>query len=392
MYQYLKLQGPSSIGIPNRPCQIGARFRRFAFVRNDFWSETTNSVRVSSNTSPIVLRMNGLPRTVVSNIAILNTQYANYTFNTTRDYFLCGNPEEKVGGRLFIRLEDGSCQPIINPLVNFTGFENLPTYIVSIPAGSANLRPIDVSFTNGDEFILLQQLSDSRCSVIPDVVEMSDPPVFGLLSDGTWLQFDPRLNLVGNVAESPIADGGGQDAIHSGRVMSCANVPRSFLNEKQCAVSHVPLTCGTLSSTSDVYIKLDEPTLLTLFNLTGRYVYGLMGLTVIDQYNNMLAHPCSPGLRSRWLLKDLALCNATDIFNATNLTLSDLLRRSTDTNPYFRDITFPSQSVATCDPLDTNPLIELKVDGKCWTRVHPEYLSVYDVSKASPRYLSVFTL
>ena len=316
----------------------------------------------------------------MSNISILNSKYTNYTFNTTRDYRLCGNPEEVVGGRLYITLEDGSCQPVLNPAVNFKGVENLPTYVITVPAGPSSLRAIDTSFTNGDEFILLQPLSDSRCSMIPDVVEVNDPPIFGALSDGSWLQFDPRLNLEGNTIQRPIADGGGQDAVHSGKVMACSNVPRTFLNENQCSISKAPLTCGTVSSAPDVFIKLDEPTLLTLYNLTGRYVYGLKGLAVIDQYNNMIAHPCTPGLRSRWLLKDLSTCNATDIFNATNLTLSGLLKRSTDANPYFRDVTFP-KSGAECDPLDTNPEIELQVNDKCWTRVHPEYLSVYDVSK-----------
>ena len=242
-----------------------------------------------------------------------------------------------------------------------------------------SFSPIDALFTKGDEFIVQQPLSDPRCAVIPDVVQVNDAPIFGVLSDGSWLQFDPRLIFEGNTIQSPIADGGGQDAIHSGKVMACSNVPRTFLNENQCSISKVPLTCGASSSTSDVLIKLDEPTLLTLFNLTGRYVYGLRGLTVIDQFNNMIAHPCTPGLRSRWLLKEISTCNITDIFNTTNLTLIDLLRRSSDTNPYFRDITFP-QSGATCDPLDTNPVIELRVDSKCWTRVHPDYFSVYDVS------------
>jgi hypothetical protein len=139
------------------------------------------------------------------------------------------------------------------------------------------------------------------------------------------------------------------------------------LNEKQCSISYAPLACGSVYSAPDVFIKLDEPTLLTLHNLTGRYVYWLNGLTVVDQYNNMISHPCTPELRSRWLLKDITLCNATDLFNTTNLTLSYLLKRSTDTNPYFRDITFPQS--ATCAPLDTDPAIELAVDGKCWTRV-----------------------
>jgi hypothetical protein len=327
----------------------------------------------------MVITMNGIPRTVVSNVNILNSQYSNYTFNTTHDYLLCGSPEEKVGGRVYIALENGSCQPILNPAVNFTGFTNLVTYRLNIP-GFEYLSPIDESSTNGDEFMLQQSLNDPTCSMVPIIVEISDPPVLSVLPDNTWLQFDPRLHFVSNTLLSPIIDGGGQDAIYSSKVMACSNVPRTFLNEKQCSLSFAPLTCGTVSSTPDIFIKLDELTLLTLFNLTGRYVYGITGLSVIDQYNNKIAHPCTPGLRSRWLLKEISLCNNSDVFNITNATLSELLWRSTDTNPYFRDITFP-QSGMTCDPLDTYPAIELKVSGKCWTRVHPEYLSVYDVSK-----------
>jgi len=321
--------------------------------------------------------MNNIPRTVVSNISIVSSKYSNYTFNTTREYVLCNSPEEWVGGRVYITIEDGSCQTILNPVLNFTAFQNLPTYSLSIPAGSLDV--INLFSTRGDEFMLSQPLTDSRCAIIPDVVESSDPPVFGVLSDGSWVQFDPRLILEENTIQAPIADGGGQNVIRSGKVMSCSNVPRTFLNEKQCSVSSIPLTCGTTSPTPDVFIKLDESTLLTLFNLTGRYIYGLKGLPVIDMYNNMIAHPCTPGLRSRWLLKDISSCNATDIFNATNITLSGLLRKSTDPNVYFRDITFPYTG-ATCDPLDTHPTIEIQVDEKCWTRVHPEYLSIYDVS------------
>jgi hypothetical protein len=265
--------------------------------------------------------MNNIPRTVVSKISILSSQYSNYTFKITRDYLLCASPEETVGGRVYITLEDGSCQPILNPSVNFTGFVNLPTYYLTIPAES--LSVVDVSFTNGYEFLLLQPLSDSRCSIIPDVVEVNDPPVFGVLSDGSLLQFDPRLTLEGNTIQFPIADGGGQDVIRSGKAMACSNIPRNFLNDNQCLARKMPLTCGTVSPTPDVFISLDETTLMTLFNLRGRYVYGLKGLTVIDQYNNMIAHPCTPGKRSRWLLKDISMCTATYIFDATNMTLSD---------------------------------------------------------------------
>lgn len=377
-----RLYAPSNVGIPNQPCQIGARYRRYAFVRNDYFAGSkTSSIRISSNTFPIVILLNGVPRTVVSSITLQNNQYTNYTFNTTREYLLCKDPEGRVGGRVFVMLEDGTCQLFLNPVVNFTGFGNLPTYILKIPAvTSGNISAIESYNTNGDDLILLQTLSDTRCTSIPNIFEVNDPPVFGILPDGSWLQFDPRLNLKSNTVTKPLTDGGGQTTVQTAKMTTCSNVPRTFLNEKQCSISFAPLACGAVSTSPDVFIKLDEPTLLTLYNLTGRYVYGVKGLTVVDQLNNMIAHPCTSGLRSRWLLKDMALCYATDLFNSTNLTISNLLRRSADTNPLFRDITFPQSGV--CDPLDTNPAIEIIVDGKCWSRVHPEYLSVYDVSSA----------
>lgn len=109
---------------------------------------------------------------------------------------MCDDPEARVGGRVYKTLEYGTCQPILNPAVNFTGYENLPTYIVSIHTAAGNISPIDSYITNGDEFVLLQPLSDSRCSLIPDVVEVTDPPIFGAFPDGTWVQFDPRLKMV----------------------------------------------------------------------------------------------------------------------------------------------------------------------------------------------------
>lgn len=93
-----QLPGPTSVGVPSHPWEIGARFLRFWFVSNDGLS-WMNKIKVSSTSSPIVITMNGIPRTVVS------------------------NAEEVVGGRLFITLEEGSCQTTRNPAVDFTGFE-----------------------------------------------------------------------------------------------------------------------------------------------------------------------------------------------------------------------------------------------------------------------------
>jgi hypothetical protein len=78
--------------------------------------------------------------------------------------FLTNYPsEERVGDPMYITLDDGTCQPIYNPVINFTGFENLLTYSVSIPVGAGVLRSNDIPITRGDEFFLMVPLNDSSC-------------------------------------------------------------------------------------------------------------------------------------------------------------------------------------------------------------------------------------
>ena len=56
-----------------------------------------------------------------------------------------------------------------------------------------------------------------------------------------------------------------------------------------------------------------------------------------------------------------------------------LLRSTSDQNPFIRDVYFPS-SGTYCNITDTDPEIEIVVDGACWRRVHEDHMSVYDVS------------
>ena len=92
-----------------------------------------------------------------------------------------------------------------------------------------------------------------------------------------------------------------------------------------------------------------------------------------------LDHPCTPDVRSRWERKDIIECNPTDLYGNTTQSLTELLSESGDSNPYIRDIIFPKEG-KMCEASDTEPEIEIEVDGVCWKRVHDEYMSVFDVS------------
>ena len=136
--------------------------------------------------------------------------------------------------------------------------------------------------------------------------------------------------------------------------------------------------CKASSGTNQVDILLDNSTIAMLNNLTGRYVYAIQGL-LVNYDGIILEHPCTPGLRSRWEPKDMSDCNPTQLYSGTSQTLSNLLSNSGDRNPFMRDIHFPEEGTF-CNNSDTDPEIEIVVDGECWTRVHPEHKSVFDVS------------
>lgn len=219
------------------------------------------------------------------------------------------------------------------------------------------------------------------CSALPSITNRDDEPIFGRLSNGSWLMFDQRIDLKLNTPNSPIDDGGKHMSIntngHTNGQAFCSNVPRTFLNEYECKLSNNACRANS-GRGSQIDIVLNHATIAMLNNLTGRYVYAIEGLLV--NYNGIiLDHPCTPGLRSRWEQKIISDCNPTELYDATNETLSHLLSGSGDNNPFMRDIYFPAEGTF-CDSLDTDPEIEIEVNGECWTRVHPEHMSLFDMT------------
>ena len=183
-------------GIQDHPCAANSRWRKYTFVGNDSPQRSgsgLSGVLQIQGSGPYISRLDNHPRTIVPNLKFDNAKYKDYTFDPKVEYEIC-EITPGVEGILSIRLNDESCQNIRNPIVNFTNHDDLPTYIIKIPASSKNLPPIE-QWTNGDEFILTSSLQHKSCEHVPRLSRFGDPPVFGELSDGTWLQFDPRLQL-----------------------------------------------------------------------------------------------------------------------------------------------------------------------------------------------------
>jgi len=333
------------------------------------------TLRLSKNGKSFIVTVDGDVRTVLSSQPSLLSADTDYTFCTVTDL------SESLNGIVYVQTGGGSCIPVRNPSVDLTGYETLvdSSRVLSLPAFSSNqFYPIDIDQVRSDEYLLMVDLSDTKCDMLPEIMNHNDSPIFGKLPNGTWLLFDPHLDFQTNTPENPLPDGGSKALLDTFGVTLCSNVARTVVNEDQCQVSSVPNACWP-SFPQSFDVVLNEKNIRQLYNLTGLYIYAIQGLAVIDNFSNALQHPCTPGLRSRWSLSSGSVCEPTVLQPKTSLVLATLLQDSTDTNAFIRDITFPLNGVS-CDKVDTNPEIEILVDGNCWIRVHPDYLSVYDVS------------
>ena len=256
-------------GTPDHPCDISSRWRKISFVEDD--DDEDKYVLNIIGTGPFRLVYDGSTRTVVDNLTIDQSKYANYTFDPDFNYTLCDTPQQRTGGKLYIRLEDGQCVTVQNPAANLDGYESTISTIFNIPDGA--LTPTD-SWKYGEEttFKLTISMFDSPsfsslCSNLPAVRDDGDEAVFGKLSDGSWLIFDPRIRLEENNVEAPVYDGGKGAFLTSGGKTFCSNVPRTFLNEKDCVLS---ANACTPISNSQVDILLQNSTISAINILSGR--------------------------------------------------------------------------------------------------------------------------
>jgi len=373
-----RLIHPVGIGRSNHPCGKLSRWRNFAFSSKE-GGRAVNEVQIFEATydvetdTYITIKLNGHVRTVISpDLAFENSEYT-LVFN--KEYEMCGRPEEYVAGRFWLRMDDDSCQILPNPVVHFYFDSVQPETVLTLPAISESIfEPIDELKARGGEYIIFDGLSDSLCDKLNDVNEEGDPPVFGQLPDGSWLQFDPILVLQENTLESHIHDGGGLVRSLTADITRCSNAPRSFLNEGHCTLSDSATACGS-SGTPNLLIDLNSDNIMDIHTITGQYVYGVLGLPLIDAFSNAQPWPCEPNLRTRWEILGAGDCAQTSMGSETLGTLSELLvqKGTSDENPLLRDIIFPITG-STCDSSDSDSLVEVEIvlGSQCFSRVHPE--------------------
>ena len=160
---------------------------------------------------------------------------------------------------------------------------------------------------------------------------------------------------------------------------NCANVPRTFLNADTCVLSSEPYTCGSTATSDGVEIEIDDVSIKALSDMSGRYLYAIVDLPVVDAFNTEITHPCTGGWRSRWEMQLGQTCSNATVLGATTLaTLTGLLSVSTDPNVYMRDVEFPTGG--ECDVGDTNAAIEIQVGSDCFVHAHQDWNSVYDMT------------
>ena len=122
------------MGTPDHPCDLHSKWRKISFVGNDEeWGESEEVFLQVTGTGPFKLEFNQWLRTVVHNFTVDHDDYTNYSFDPEFRYFLCGTPQEKINGKLYIRLEDNKCVKVQNPAVNLNGYESSVSTIFNFP-------------------------------------------------------------------------------------------------------------------------------------------------------------------------------------------------------------------------------------------------------------------
>ena len=234
------------IGVPGpKACEKNSRWRRFAFTGHDVYMSNTEKkfyleiqpVTISGVTA-YVLSYAGEVRTVISYKLVLdedNTVELDMTGATS--YTICW-ASDIVGGirdypDAFRLVVNNQCKDIKggNPevIMDSTYLSTLSTWsgiqsrTIDFSAfDNTKLIEIDVTRTKGSTLLLLQSVTDSKCSTFPNPVDNSyldtptppsrespDPPVYAILPGGKYAIHDYRYQAFENSVENPISDGGG---------------------------------------------------------------------------------------------------------------------------------------------------------------------------------------
>jgi len=396
-----RMTSPRDQFIPDHPCDKGSRWRSYTFTKQDghqWWYQTGRNIGLKGD-GPYVITFAGHARTTVDEFP-WKKHWLNIGFDQSKEYDVkCTHDyqkvEEWIGGNYFLKNDYGrTCQAILNPPIYFDLTKTtLPNPVVPLPALGEGLELIDTHILEsaGQHFILANGLEDDVCSMLPDVHDEKEPPIFGQMPDGTWLQFDPHVDVEENTVENPLPDGGGMRSLITNEISQCSNVRRNMFNEHGCVLSHEPTSCAGTYNTRSIPITLNADSIDAIYKITGLYLYIVYSIPLTgDDPDAAIPSPCKPGQHSRWQFNPASDCQGesaqftlTTLDPATETAIRNLIENTKDWNPVVFDTYTPSEGL-TCHPDDMDILGRVNLlssDGtQCYIRTHPDNYNIFDMT------------
>lgn len=371
-----RLSVPLSTGGVRRACEVGSRWHRYAFHRDDAGKVLTISQLAPSR---FQLTIDSTVRAEVASVALSSP---------TGTFFICA-VDEQFGGDVKVGALGAPGRRLMsfNPLgAGMSCTETLanPTiaYLSGVaPAEAAHSLPTLPSLS-GLELRSMAGVSGAailECSATPCAAGVSAalPPCTTTLlraPDGAYWRYDARLALVENSLGSPAAGTADQLTYKAG----CPNVPKSIFTRGHCVLRD---TCApTLYSSAP--FRLNTTVMREYYLRANKYVYAVEGLRLEGDYE---VSPCDGSAASRWRRQAGACASETALDGATKATLVQAISATatSDANPFVRDVSIASGGGGTCNGLKdgvSSVGARLTVGGDCWTHVHPQLLDVLDFS------------
>lgn len=378
-----RLRNVENIGKPNHVCSENTRWHKYAFTNIAeaplYMYVTIKEVTTINGETAYSFSQGGVVITELhEDDAIVEESWDGQPEGVLPPgtYQLC-EAQEIFGkyGYISLRSEsltDGVCRNYKygNPPIQFLSAENQPLNVFEM-AKLDDFIPVPGTLDDSGDYLLPGGINDpDKCNFYSN--SGSHYPIYTLLDDGTYMIFDPTLELMENTIEAPLYDGG-NSAYISGSY--CPSAFRTFLNaEDGCVYTDEVPACSNDNVTPDLEIELSDENLKTLHDLTESYPYVVSGLRVEN-----LGNPCvRKGETSRFKRTGLSesQCPETNLMDdKTNDVLVGLLYEDyEDRNNFIRDVYFWNRDAYCSIPenadLTANPL-HVYADDECWLLIHP---------------------
>jgi hypothetical protein len=394
-----RFEHASPQGIVTHPCQVGTRYRRYAFSDKD----RNDQLQIRTVGSNKVFLVDGQIRTVLPAETTATLWDGSNRVIADGVYTMCRKIDNYIGTAWKI-MHQGSCTDVFHtspsqntaankkvlgvPPVFFTN--NIPPDLPVVSLDGNVVEWDNFLYASNDrpqELMVVKQMNQPICSSIPETVTRDVETVVGTYK-GRYYLHDSRFILEENTLQAPYADGGSElvqqslsqtndERFH----VSCGNVAPTIDNEQYCRMVPVGQLTNNVCTSGDTIstesITLNQETLEEVYMAGGRYLYVVTGL----RQDEFLLHdpPCSAGTTSRWFKLQTCPTTMPPLQSDTTTVLRQLLTSSTDVHPFLKDVLFPTLgSACHVNDRDTYDMVVKLANGECWQNIHPANYQVFD--------------